>query len=546
MGHPGQESIEHLTLPDDGVLIIGAGIAGLYTAIKLAPRPVYIITAARLGRGSASTWAQGGLAVAMGADDSPALHFEDTIKAGAGLVDEPPAHILTEEGPQRVRDLIDLGVPFDRDPQGQLIFGREAAHNRRRIIHVTGDQAGAAIMETLSRHVLAADHITLLERHVGEDIWLDDGAARACLTYDIDAKKRKLIRARNIILATGGIGGLYAITTNPPHAQGHGIAMAYRAGATIMDPEFVQFHPTAMDIGGDPAPLATEALRGDGAILIDKNGRRLMEGVHEDLDLAPRDIVARTVASAIKQGRGAFLDTRKAIGDKIAHHFPTVYEALRKAHIDPTRQPIPIAPAAHYHMGGVRTDVDGRSDCPGLWAVGEVAATAIHGANRLASNSLLEALVFGARAAKALLGENTKPISTGPMSAGPLSHKLPADTFPAPANAECLWPLRQAMSAQCGLLRDGKGLRALQDRLRRLSTENAPNATGFENAAQAAFLIAHGAYLREESRGAHQREDFPDTSTPQHILLKFDPDKGLVAKTETVTSSLTPKQKVTP
>ena len=522
------DTIETIALPNDGVLIVGAGIAGLYTALKLAPLPVTIITAAPLGRGSSSTWAQGGLAVAKAEGDSPALHLQDTIEAGAGLVDLPPAEILTNEGPERVDDLIAMGVPFDRDGDGNLVFGREAAHNRRRIIHVSGDQAGAAIMKTLAEKALAADHITLLERHVGEDIWVQGDRAAALLTFDIEGQKRKLIRARNIILATGGIGGLFSVTTNPIHAQGHGIAMAFRVGAAIMDPEFVQFHPTAMDLKIDPAPLATEALRGEGAILIDKTGKRLMEGVHPMMDLAPRDIVAREIARAIADGRGAFLDTRNIFKDGLAGRFATVDAALQKAGLDARKNPIPIAPAAHYHMGGVASDLNGRTSRPGLWAIGEVAASGVHGANRLASNSLLEALVFGGRAAKALLGEEKTSLTSGTFGSN-----LPKDTHPAPASAEEMAPLRKMMSQHCGLLRNGENLKSLLDFIR-AQDDSAPRSTGYENAMMSAYLIALAALGREESRGAHQREDFPDERAAHHRLFHFDPQRGIVATSRPV------------
>ncbi|MCA8887548.1 MAG: FAD-dependent oxidoreductase, partial [Parvularculaceae bacterium] len=287
------------------IIIIGAGVAGLYTALKLAPRPVTVITARPMGEGGSTPWAQGGMAAAVGEKDSPNLHFADTMEAGAGLVDPDAARILVEGGPEAVEDLTRIGVAFDRGANGELKLGREAAHCRNRIVHATGDQAGAAIMAALVAAARAADHITVLERVVVEDLLTDDyGAVAGVLAYDVAAGERALFAASETVLATGGLGGLYAVTTNPRPAQGHGLAFAARAGAVIRDPEFVQFHPTALNIGEDPAPLATEALRGEGAILVDRAGRRFMGDYHPDLELAPRDVVARAVEAEISAGRG--------------------------------------------------------------------------------------------------------------------------------------------------------------------------------------------------------------------------------------------------
>ncbi len=504
-------------LSPDSTLIIGAGVAGLFTALKMAPRPVTIITASPLGKGSSSFWAQGGVAAAMGSDDNAALHYQDTIKAGAGLVDEPAAHILTQEGPGRVNDLIDLGIKFDRSDDGRLKLGKEAAHSRHRIIHATGDKAGATIMAGLIAAARKADHITIQERIVVEELIVtEDDTVYGVLAYDITAERRVLISCPRTVLATGGVGGLYAVTTNPVRAQGHGIAMAFRAGAEIMDPEFVQFHPTALDVGIDPAPLATEALRGEGAKLVDRHGAHMMAGVHPDADLAPRDIVARTVASSIANGNGAFLDARMAIGASFPEAFPTVYAACMKSGIDPITQTIPIAPAAHYHMGGVRTDEDGRTTRPGLWAIGEVANTGIHGANRLASNSLLEALVFGARAACDLTvdgrGEPDKQI-------GFPSARL--DLPPLPATPGEMMALRRLMADNAGLIRSraslGEALQFVHDCMHAVDV-----TSGFHNALMTSSLILGGANNRLESRGSHTRTDYPDMHKPSHGIMWLD------------------------
>ena len=385
------------------ILIIGAGVAGLYTALKLAPLPVMVVTARPLGKGGSSPWAQGGMAAAIGDGDSPEKHLQDTIIAGAGLVDPSAARVLVKGGQFAVDELTALGVAFDRNTDGHLLLGREAAHSDPRIVHATGDRAGAAIMEALIAAAQKAAHITLIERVIIEDLLTDDdGRVGGALAYIVEREQRELIKARMTILATGGLGGLYSVTTNPVRAQGHGLTFAARAGATIRDPEFVQFHPTALSVGKDPAPLATEAIRGAGAHLVNSKGTRFMFDIHEDGELAPRDIVARGVEAEITAGRGAFLDCRSSIGSRFAKQFPTVYEACQNHNINPHQDLIPIAPACHYHMGGVKTDLNGKSSLEGLWAIGEVASTGIHGANRLASNSLLEAIVFGARVAESV------------------------------------------------------------------------------------------------------------------------------------------------
>ena len=477
-----------------GLLVIGAGIAGLATSLRLAPRPVTVVTAGRLGEGGSSVWAQGGLAAAVGPGDDPEQHLADTLAAGAGLVDEEAARVLTEGGPDAIADLVALGVPFDRDPSGNLKLGREAAHGRDRIVHVGGDEAGATIMRVLTDAARAAPHIEVRERHVAQRLLTRDGAVLGALCWDVEDQAHVIVPAEQTVLATGGAGGLYAVTTNPLHAQGHGLTLAYEAGATLRDLEFVQFHPTGLDLGRDPAPLATEALRGAGATLRDAHGRRFMPTLHEDAELAPRDVVARGVALAIRQTGGAFLDAREAVGARFPRAFPTVFGACMDAGLDPRTHPMPVAPAAHYHMGGVLTDLDARADVPGLWAVGEVASTGVHGANRLASNSLLEALVFGRRCAEAL--PSARELSDAPNADAPV---LP------PRPAIDLSETRRAMTDRCGLLRDASGLSAL---LAEIDPSDAVTEGG-RLARTAARLIAEAALARKESRGAHQREDFP-------------------------------------
>src|SRR5262245_3364080 len=307
------------------VIIIGGGIAGLFCALKLSPRPVTVLTAAPIGQGASSAWAKGGIAAAVAEGDTPEAHARDTIAAGAGLVDEEMARAMTREAPDCVRDLLAYGVPFDRTLEGRLAVGREAAHSARRIVHVRGDVAGRAIMDALSAAVRNTPSIRLLEGYVAEELVTDGPRVVGVRTRRNDDREVATLSTRATVLATGGIGHLYAVTTNPPQSCGNGLAIAARAGAVLADPEFVQFHPTAIATGQDPAPLASEALRGEGAILVNGAGERFMLKLHPDGDLAPRDIVARGVFAEIAAGRGAFIDARSAIGTDFPECFPTVY-----------------------------------------------------------------------------------------------------------------------------------------------------------------------------------------------------------------------------
>ncbi|KQT55315.1 MULTISPECIES: L-aspartate oxidase [unclassified Aureimonas] len=481
------------------ILIVGGGLAGLFCALKLGPRPVTVLAAAPIGEGASSAWAQGGIAAAMAEDDTFEKHLADTLVAGAGIVDEAVARLMVSEAPARVRDLLAYGVPFDRDLEGRLQLSREAAHSERRIVRVRGDMAGRAIMEALVAAVRATPSIRVVENIVAERLLIEDGAAAGVVARTIDGR-RVTIAAGQVVLASGGIGNLYAVTTNPPEAHGAGLGMAAAAGALIADPEFVQFHPTALDVGRDPAPLATEALRGEGAVLVDRTGRRFMPDYHPDAELGPRDIVARGIFAEQAAGRGAFLDARAAVGAAFPERFPTVTASCRAAGIDPVTQPIPVVPAAHYHMGGVLTDADGRTSVPGLWACGEVASTGVHGANRLASNSLLEAVVFAARIAEAL---------TDASDAAPATVRPPPEPLVAGADdAEAIRELRAVMSRDVGVIRDAGGLRRALRALAALARP--PRGADFANRLIAARFVAVGALLREESRGGHFRSDRPE------------------------------------
>ena len=491
--------LETTHLPAGAVLVVGAGLAGLFMALKLAPRPVYILTSMRQGEGAASAWAQGGIASAIGAGDTAADHARDTVAAGDGLVDARVALILTSEGPARVRDLMQYGVEFDTDPRGDLVLSLEAAHGRPRVARVKGDLAGKAIIETMVAQAKAAKHITPLLGWRAETLLSDGKGGIAGAMARKDDGSLMAVEADITVMTTGGVGGLFKITTNPKTSRGDALGMAAVHGAVIRDPEFVQFHPTAIDIDQDPNPLATEALRGEGATLVTSDGKRFMDAYHKDGELAPRDDVSRAVFAQIQKGAPPFLDCRKAVGAHFPEEFPTVFASCMSAGIDPRTDLIPIAPAVHYHMGGIMTDDEGRSNLPGLWAVGECASAGVHGANRLASNSLLEAIVFGNRAANAINAGTHPKRKADHIAAQPWLAMTP----------DVSETLRTAMTEHCGVLRDANGLNILLDIIAELTER-----VGAANPLIAARLIVSGALAREESRGGHFRTDFPNETTP--------------------------------
>lgn len=495
-------------------VILGAGIAGLFAALKLAPQPVTVVSPVSLGEGASSAWAQGGIAAAMSAEDTPFNHARDTIAAGAGLVDLDIANGVAVEAPERIRDLISFGVPFDRGNDGTFVMSREAAHSNHRVVRVSGDRAGAAIMQALISAVRATPSINVIEGYRAVDLIAEErainGVVLAAAPPEVSGPTFSVRGLRNVILATGGIGGLYQVTTNPKAATGQGIAMAARAGAIIADAEFVQFHPTAIDTDIDPAPLASEALRGEGAILVNGAGERFMERLHPAGDLAPRDIVARGVFEEREAGRGAFLDCRDTIGAAFAEHFPTVYGKCQEAGIEPATDLIPITPAEHYHMGGVRTDAHGQTNVTRLFAIGEVAATGLHGANRLASNSLLEAVVFAARTANKITettlehGDPATPVADLQMEP---DFKVGAPQARAAAQRQ----IREIMASRVGVVRDQDGLRSALVALGEIEA-TANGALDIVNMTTAARFISEAALRRKESRGSHFRTDYPDIS----------------------------------
>jgi L-aspartate oxidase len=491
-------------MPPPEPVIVGTGIAGLWTAWRLASEGISVVLVTKETLvDSASAWAQGGIAVALGPGDSPSQHAADTLAASDGLADPEAVRILTSEGPDRIYELLALGAKFDRGPDGKLGFGLEAAHTKARIIHSGGDRTGAALIGCLAQVVRDDDKIRLLE-HTEVSSLVTQGDRVAGLTLLHRGGTRSALSASAVILATGGVGQLYAVTTNPRVATADGWALAFRAGALLRDIEFLQFHPTALKLPGvNPAPLISEAVRGAGALLLDRSGKRFTVDYDTRGELAPRDVVARAVAAADAAG-GAWLDARTVEG--FSTRFPGITALLERVGLDPAANLIPVAPALHYAMGGIETDLEGRTTKPGLWAVGEVARTGVHGANRLASNSLLEGLVFADRAGRSL----AKSLGSSPPVPVPNETVLGPEDTGADAGCEDIRrEMRELMTADVGLQRSEASLLHAERELERLTRATPIEAWRTHNQLLVAGLITHAARGRRESRGGHRRTDYP-------------------------------------
>jgi L-aspartate oxidase len=487
-------AVNHSLNPPVDLLVAGAGLAGLYAAIQAADGGASVVLVSKGSlRSSNSFFAQGGVAAAIGADDDPELHLADTLLVGRGLCDPAAVAVLVAEGPDRIADLEQLGVAFDRDAHGRLELGQEGGHGRRRILHAGGSATGAAIAETLIARVRERPLITVIEHAAVIDLISDGDACAGAWVLGHDEMRE--MRARMTLIATGGAGALYARTTNPPGALGDGIAIAHRAGATISDMEFVQFHPTALAVG-DRAFLISEAVRGEGAHLVTADGDRFMPAVHPDGELAPRDVVARTIQRRLSAGETSYLTLAHLDAASVRRRFPNLVEGAAQAGLDLTRDRLPVSPAAHYLMGGIETGLDGASSLRGLYASGECARSGVHGANRLASNSLLECFVFSRRAVRA--GLENEPAT------------IDGNDPDRPRVRAPLVELRRRMWRDAGPVRDADGLARLIEWL----AERRPS-----NPVVVSQLIASAALRRNESRGAHVRLDFPaeDPSYAHHM-----------------------------
>jgi L-aspartate oxidase len=505
-------------------IIAGSGIAGLYAALMAREHgSVLILTKGSIDECN-TRYAQGGIAAAVGPDDSWELHLQDTLEAGAGLVDEEAARILVSEAADRISDLVRFGVPFD-SVDGEVALGREGAHSRPRILHAGGDATGAHIEISLSS-LARMSRIAIKEYCQVEDILLEGGRAAGVATLDTRTNTSETFEGRSLILATGGAGQLYRVSTNPDVATGDGIAIAYRAGAEIMDMEFIQFHPTALRLPGVPVFLISEAVRGEGALLKDAGGRRFMPEYDERAELAPRDIVSRAIHTELSKSDSdrVYLDITHLPAERVSARFPQIYRHCLEHDLDITKGPIPVSPAAHYTMGGVCTNVWGETTVPGLYACGECACVTVHGANRLASNSLLETVVFARRVIERTLAVGDEPTAA---PASPEATSLPeprlveAPTLDRPALQAMMWDL-------VGIVRDGESLRRACGTLAAWQAavpEPADRpAHELANLLLCARLAAEAGLQREESRGAHFRRDFPEPLEPwrRHIVLRAD------------------------
>jgi len=527
-------------------VIVGSGIAGLYAALMARDHgDVLVLTKGSIDECN-TKYAQGGIAAAVGPDDSPALHLEDTLEAGAGLVDAEAARILTAEAADRIADLVRFGVPFD-SVDGEVALGREGAHSRARILHAGGDSTGAHIELTLS-DIARHSRVTILEHSQALDVVVEDGAAKGIIALDARTNATEEFDCRNLILATGGCGQLYKVSTNPPVATADGVALGYRAGAEIMDMEFIQFHPTALRLPGVPVFLISEAVRGEGALLVNSRGERFMPDYDPRAELAPRDIVARAIlAEMTKTGSDrVYLDVTHLPAERTAARFPQILHYCAQYGLDITKEPIPVSPAAHYMMGGVRTNAWGETNVANLYACGETACTGVHGANRLASNSLLETVVFAKRVVERTLDDaQRRPMPETLRAvrlADPSESKMgvfrteegisrigaPARALPFAETSLSLANLQALMWEKVGIVRDGAGLAeaALTLAMWQRSAPRPLDRPSHElaNLLLAGRLVTEAALVRQESRGAHYRTDFPhpDDAWRRHIIFRKD------------------------
>lgn len=503
-------------------IVVGAGVAGLRAAVSLAEGYGRVLVLAKQElTESATQYAQGGIAVALSDEDEISLHLQDTINAGDGIVNPEAAHVLVEEGPERIQELIAWGTEFDRNGT-KLTFTREAAHSRSRILHAHGDSTGREIGRALHAKASHLKNISFSEFEFTAGLYMENG--RVCGVELISPKgEHHTVKCSAVLLATGGAGQIYANTTNPAVATADGVAMAYRAGAKISDMEFVQFHPTALYVKMAPRFLLSEALRGEGAVLRNAELHRFMSKYHEMGELAPRDVVARAIAHELEVCRlkepVVYLDMTHLREEHIKSRFPRIYSTCLESNVDITVDLVPVRPAAHYMMGGVRTDLDGRTSLPGLYAAGEVACTGVHGTNRLASNSLLEGLVFGARAGKAMREESAAGTQAGKDGESSGAQQSPTTGQTPPAAASSLDPeavirdIQQLMWNKVGIVRSRQQLKEAVDQLQSMTAclpqTSSRRACEACNIHTAALLIARSASARLESRGAHYRTDYP-------------------------------------
>ncbi len=508
--------------PEMDFVVVGAGVAGLRAAIELASAGRVLVLAKKELTESNTQYAQGGIAAALSDEDEIGLHLQDTIAAGDGLVNEDAARVLVEEGPERIQELIDWGTEFDR--QGtKLTFTREGAHSRNRVLHAHGDSTGREIGRALFAKARTLKHISFVEFGFSSDLCVEDGRVTG-LKVIAEGGQMHEIRASAVLLATGGLGQVYRETTNPSVATGDGVAMAYRAGAEIMDMEFVQFHPTALYVKGAPRFLLSEALRGEGAYLRNMELARFMPKYHDMAELAPRDVVARAIAHELELVRSpeavVYLDLTHLRADQVRRRFPRIFSTCMEYNVDIATDMVPARPAAHYAMGGVKTDLDGRTTLPGLFAAGEAACTGVHGANRLASNSLLEGLVYGARAGATMRAELRKHKAGSPEKI----HKQKAHDDVV--TEKLIGEIRDIAWNRAGIVRDGAGLKEAITKLeamrQKLPAPDQRRACEANNIHACALLIARSALERKESRGAHYRTDYPahdDAHFRKHTVL---------------------------